>query len=511
MSFPTHFHGLGNAINLRWVDDQGRHHTDRITNWGPTLYTTTNEKDSQYKSLTGENLKQLPFDSIKDAKNFIEEYGSVEGFRLFGNDNWAYQYVDSRWSEEHVSYDETKIKVYYLDIETEVGNEFPEPKLALQRINLITVFDGSTFRVWSFKDTELNDTEYGYPVVKHCLNREDTMLRSFVSWMEGNPPDVLSGWNSAGFDLLYIVRRVRSQLGEDWVKKLSPFGRVSERDHKEGDGVDVTLHGIEHLDYMLLFKKFIPGEREWSLDSVAEDILSENKLHNPFSTFREFYENDWPTFSRYNVRDVQLLVKLDAKLKLMSLCFSVAYMTKVNYTDVLGTVKVWDAFIQNYLRSKNQFVQACYSPPPPADRQIAGGYVMDPKTGRHAHVVSFDATSLYPSIIRTFNMSPETLVQPDELPEDLRPWFDRIQIDEIVSGVDENLTRLLEKHNLSMTANGQFFRRDKAGIMAFLTNMVFEGRVAAKKEMKQWKKELIEVDDQIKAIENELRLLRGNT
>ena len=131
MSFPTHFHGLGNAINLRWVDDQGRHHTDRITNWGPTLYTTTNEKDCQYQSLTGENLKQLPFDSIKDAKNFIDEYGSVEGFRLFGNDNWAYQYVDSRWPEEHVSYDETKIKVYYLDIETEVGNEFPRTETGL--------------------------------------------------------------------------------------------------------------------------------------------------------------------------------------------------------------------------------------------------------------------------------------------------------------------------------------------------------------------------------------------
>lgn len=505
MSFPTHFHGLGNAINLRWVDDQGRHHTDRITNWGPTLYTTTNEKDSQYKSLTGENLKQLPFDSIKDAKNFIDEYGSVEGFRLFGNDNWAYQYVDSRWPEEHVSYDETKIKVYYLDIETEVGNEFPEPKLALQRINLITAFDGSTFHVWSFKDTELNDTEYGYPVVKHCLNREDMMLRSFVSWMEGNPPDVLSGWNSAGFDLLYIVRRVRSQLGEDWVKKLSPFGRVSERDHKEGDGVDVTLHGIEHLDYMLLFKKFIPGEREWSLDSVAEDILSENKLHNPFSTFREFYENDWPTFSRYNVRDVQLLVKLDAKLKLMSLCFSVAYMTKVNYTDVLGTVKVWDAFIQNYLRSKNQFVQACYSPPPPADRQIAGGFVMDPKTGRHAHVVSFDATSLYPSIVRTFNMSTETLVQPEELPEELRPWFDRIQIDEIVAGVDENLSQLLGKHNLSMAANGQFFRRDKQGIIAKLIGDVFNARVAAKNEMKRWKKELVELKDKDGADEKSIK------
>src|SRR5690606_26779761 len=175
-------------------------------------------------------------------------------------------------------------------------------------------------------------------------------------------------------------------------------------------------------------------------------------------------------FVDYNIHDVSLVYKLEQKLKLLSLTFSIAYLVKMNYSDVFGTVKPWDIFIQNSLYKENKFVR-CKTSPGVADRQIMGGFVMTPVPGRYEWVVSFDANSLYPSIIRTWNISPETILAEHEVPDELIKYYDKIQIDELLEDTSE-LSALLKKYNLTMTANGHFFRRDKQGIMPLLTGMV---------------------------------------
>jgi DNA polymerase elongation subunit (family B) len=220
------------------------------------------------------------------------------------------------------------------------------------------------------------------------------------------------------------------------------------------------------------------------------DSLSDSELIELYKKA----DNDckYLSFSRfvdYNIHDVSLVFKLEQKLKLLSLTYSIAYLVKMNFSDVFGTVKPWDIFIQNSLFKVGKFVKCKFSPGV-ADRQIMGGFVMAPVPGRYEWVVSFDANSLYPSIIRTWNISPETILAEHEVPDDLIKYYDRIQVDDLLKDSSE-LAILLKKHKLTMTANGHFFRTDIQGIMPLLTGMVYDGRVEAKNEMKVYKKKLV--------------------
>jgi len=492
MSFYTHFHNRGGAIFLRWVDEHGKRRNSVVKDFQPTLYLKTNE-ETKYRTLEGSYLKPIQTESIKDAKRLIEEYSDVDGFELYGNTNWDYSFINQRWEQE-IKYDESLILVYYLDIETEVSNEFPDPHSAKERINVITIFDGAKFLVWCFQEARPK-MKHPFPVELKVFDSEESMLRNFVTFWSSNYPDIVTGWNTEGFDITYLVNRIRQLLGEDKMKLLSPVGLIREY-NIDSKHRAYEIKGIEHLDYLQLFKKYIAGERDFSLDAVCEEFLGEQKLENPFSTFREFYEKAWDEFVDYNIHDVSLVYKLEQKLKLLSLTYSIAYLVKMNFSDVFGTVKPWDIFIQNSLYKDRKFVRCKFSPGV-ADRQIMGGFVMTPVPGRYEWIVSFDANSLYPSIIRTWNISPETILAEHEIPDELIKYYDKIQVDDLLKDSSE-LSKLLKKYNLTMTANGHFFRRDKQGILPLLTGKVYEGRVEAKNEMKKYKKALVNETDPIK-------------
>jgi len=486
MEFYTHFHQRGGKVYLRCIEN-GVRTTKTISNFKPTLYIPSNT-DSEFKNLHGMPLKQMRFDGIPEAKDFVKTYADVSGMNVYGNCYWGHAAINERYIGD-VAYDETQILAYYLDIETEVGDCFPDPMEALQRINVLTIFDGTAFRVWAFKDSKPT-MEHPGEVYRRTFDDEELMLQDFIRYWHVNCPDVLTGWNIKGFDVPYLINRIMRLFGKDHVKMLSPVSRVYESPSKANFGkTDYDIIGVEIIDYMELFKNFMPGEREsFKLDDVAYDILGGNKLENPYSTFPEFYTNAWDTFVDYNIHDVSLVFQLEQKLKLLSLAYSIAYLVKMNFSEVFGTVKPWDIFIQNELSKVKTFVDADVSPGV-SDRKIAGGFVMDPKVGRFKWVVSFDANSLYPSIIRTWNISPETLVRAEDVPAKLLPWYDRIQIDELLNPTPE-LTELLHIYNFTMTANGQFYRRDFQGVMPKLCEYVYNMRKAAQKELKAKKKQL---------------------
>ena len=175
-----------------------------------------------------------------------------------------------------------------------------------------------------------------------------------------------------------------------------------------------TLDGIAALDYLDLYKKFTYSNQErYTLDHIAFVELGERKDGNPYETFREWYTKDYQSFIEYNIQDVEIVDKLEDKMKLIELALTMAYDAKVNFTDVLGTVRYWDILIYNYLRERNIVI------PQKSDNKkvekFEGAYVKDPQVGMHNWVMSFDLNSLYPHLIMQYSISPENIISPDSL------------------------------------------------------------------------------------------------
>jgi DNA polymerase elongation subunit (family B) len=196
--------------------------------------------------------------------------------------------------------------------------------------------------------------------------------------------------------------------------------------------------------------------------------LGERKDGNPYETFREWYTKDYQSFIEYNIQDVEIVDNLEDKLKLMELTLTMAYDAKVNFTDVLGTVRYWDILIYNYLRERNIVI------PQKSDNKkvekFEGAYVKDPQVGMHKWVMSFDLNSLYPHLIMQYNISPETLVNGGTKPVEG-------MVDEMLDGKVRNDTEYC------MTPNGAFFRKDKRGFLPELMEGIYNDRVKYKRRM----------------------------
>jgi len=199
----------------------------------------------------------------------------------------------------------------------------------------------------------------------------------------------------------------------------------------------------------------------------------------------------WNLFVSYNIRDVELVDQLEDKMRLINLIITMAYDAKCNYADVFSPVRTWDCILHNALLKKNIIV---HNPPPvnpDTDRQIIGAFVKDPKPGQYDWVVSFDAASLYPSIMMTFNMSPETLVDGQKYLADEEKSIVRLLDYEVD-------TKTIHDEGVTMVANGQCFRKDKKGIIPELIEHYFAARQVAKKQMLQEEKKLQHIDEEYK-------------
>jgi DNA polymerase elongation subunit (family B) len=174
--------------------------------------------------------------------------------------------------------------------------------------------------------------------------------------------------------------------------------------------ISFSISGMSQLDYMRFFKKFTYVTMEsYSLNHVASVILGEKKIdYSEFASLNELYTKDHQKFIDYNIKDVQLVERLDDKMGLISLCMTLAHKANVNYDVAFGSTKIWDTYIYNILQKQN--IVLTEQKPVFNDRSIEGAYVKDPIKGMHKWVCSFDLNSLYPHLIMQYNMSPETIV-----------------------------------------------------------------------------------------------------
>jgi len=306
------------------------------------------------------------------------------------------------------------------------------------------------------------------------FNNEYDLLNDFINWwmIEENTPEVITGWNSKLYDIPYIVRRLDRVLGEKLMKRMSPWGLVTEEEtYISGRKyISYDIGGISQLDYLDLYKKFTYTNQEsYRLDHIANVELGQKKLdHSEFDTFKDFYTKGWQKFVEYNIKDVELVDRLEDKMKLIELALTMAYDAKVNFEDVFYQVRMWDTIIYNYLKRRNIVI-----PPKEKsdkDSKYAGAYVKEPIPGMYDWVVSFDLNSLYPHLIMQYNISPETLL------DEKHPT---VTVDKILN---QDLTFELYKDK-AVCANGAMFRKDVRGFLPELMEKIYEDRTIYKKKI----------------------------
>jgi DNA polymerase elongation subunit (family B) len=473
----TYVDQIGSKILHRWVDSKGEHHAE-LANFCPTLYCLSNNEQAEYRGIGKERLEPVHFNTIWDAREFVQKYEDVEGFPIFGNQNWWAQFIQEEytgqidWSMDHLT-------IANLDIEVLMDKGFPDPNKAVSEITCITVgiFNGKT-HTWSTKPYDGCEEDDGSVPFdfEECKNEKEMLFKFLVFWKHLEP-HVVTGWNIDGFDIPYMVNRIRRVLGEEYINHLAPTAKrftkkcVNEREFQ--GNVEYSFNGMVILDYMRLYKKFTFKERErYSLDFICYVELGERKLdYSEYGNLDELWEKNPSKYIYYNVRDVHLVERLDKKKNLMALIFTLSYMCHIRFDDPLSQVRMWDTFIYNQLLDDKVVI-----PPKKAhskNQKYEGAVVFDPQIGMHDWVVSFDLNSLYPHLIMQYNISPEKLVDRYEVDEELD-----FNVLDLVAGTPN--IDFLKDRGLTMTANRQFFEVDSRGFLPAMMDHLYAQRKTVK-------------------------------
>jgi len=441
----------------------------------PTLFVSSN-KETQYKTLDGQYVAKVKPGTVRETKEFIRQYEFVDNFQVFGNERFIYQYISDKYPQDEVKFDISKIRLYTMDIETKSENGFPDVESADQEMLLISMQNYNTKEIitWGQGPFKLKQGNHYYKQ----FNNEFDLLNDFISWWIKNTPDIVTGWNIQMFDIPYLAKRLYRVLGDKVARRLSPWGLCSPKELyiKGRRHIVYDIGGITQLDYLDLYKKFTYTNREsYRLDYIAQVELGQKKLdHSEYDTFKDFYTNGWQKFVEYNIIDVELVDRLEDKMKLIELALTMAYDAKVNYNDVFYQVRMWDNIIYNYLKKRNIVIPPKLSEQ--KDEKYAGAYVKEPKPGKYDWVVSFDLNSLYPHLIMQYNISPETLR------DERHPT---VSVKDIL---EKNLTFEMHKDN-AVCANGAMYRKDKRGFLPELMEKMYNERVIFKKRMLEAKQE----------------------
>ncbi len=467
MRFYTNVQMVGNNFLVRGVDN-GKHFATREP-FNPTLFVPSKRK-TKYRTLEGESVEPIKPGSVRDCREFIKKYDEVENFKIYGNERFIYQYISDNYPEEEIKFDISQIKITTLDIEVKSEHGFPDVESAAEEVLLISIQDYNTkqIRTWGLGPFDNKQPN----VIYKSFKTEYALLSDFIEWwrIEENTPEIVTGWNIELYDIPYLARRLDRVLGEKLMKRLSPWGLVTEKETFIAGRKQLIydVGGVTQLDYLNLYKKFTyKAQESYRLDYIASVELGQKKLdHSEFDTFKDFYTNGWQKFVEYNIIDVELVDRMEDKMKLIELAIVMAYDAKANYADVFYQVRMWDTIIYNYLKKRNIVI-------PPKERsdkdaKYAGAYVKEPKPGKYDWVVSFDLNSLYPHLIMQYNISPETLC------ETRHP---SVTVD-----------RLLEEQEViegdyAVCANGAQYRKDVRGFLPEIMEKIYKDRTIYKKKM----------------------------
>jgi DNA polymerase elongation subunit (family B) len=474
--------------------------------YSPSLYLPS-KKLTNFTSLDGDYLDQKIFGDIRSAKDFIKQFDEVSNApKIYGQTRFEYAFI----ADQHkgmVDYDFDRISVAVVDIEVGSENGFPDPYLANEPITAIAIkYLNGPIYVFGCGDY----ITQGKEIYVKCRD-EHSLCKQFMALWTKKCPDILTGWNTKFFDEPYLINRFRKIIGEDEAKKLSPWNYIGERKTviNGRQMIAYNIMGVESLDYIELYKWYAPGgksQESYRLDAIAQVELGEGKIsYDEYDNLHALYRLNYQKFIEYNIKDVELIIKLEDKLKLIELGVTLAYDTKTNFEDIFAQTRMWDSLTYAYLFEKGIIV-------PPReikekDSAFEGAYVKDVQVGKHDWVASFDLNSLYPHLMMQYNISPETLIDPQDYTDEMR---------EVLSSgvsVEKLLMRQVDTSglaNVTLTPNGQFFRTDMQGFLPKMMEEMYNDRKKFKKLMIQAKKEYEVEKDTTKLYDIEKRIAKYN-
>ena len=371
------------------------------------------DQKGKFKSIFGENLTKV---SAKSFKEFTKEQRIHSGHKLYESDiNPIFRCLE----ENYLGRDAPKLNVAFFDIEVDFDPErgYASPDDAFMPITAIAVhlqwMDTLVCLAVPPKGLKMSDAEEQVKDFPNTVlfDNEGDMLETFLDLIQD--ADVLSGWNSEGFDIPYTVNRVTKVLSKEDTRRFCLWDQLPKKREYEKYGktaVTYDLVGRVHLDSLELYRKYTYEERHtYRLDAIGEMEVGESKTVYE-GTLDQLYNNDFKKFIEYNRQDCALLNKLDKKLKFLDLANTIAHENTVLLQTTMGAVAVTEQAIINEAHHLGMIVPSRPRRDEDLNTQAAGAYVAYPKKGIHEWIGSMDLNSLYPSVIRALNMGPETII-----------------------------------------------------------------------------------------------------
>ena len=461
-----------------WDDVKGLLHFEY------TPYAYRKDSNGKYISLYGDKLSRIT-NFVKNDPDLFES-DIAETTRILVD-----MYGDSDMPSNG-------IVTMTFDIEVEMITGIPDPTQGNNEVTSIAYHDSATDHYTILvldKNRRLQNRTTDNKTVISCSD-EKTLLLKFIDDIHEIQPHIMTGWNCDAFDIPYLYNRIKLILGKKHANNMSVIGELFYSPYRNR----YTIGGTSVLDYMTVYKKFSYKElTSYALNYVSNTELGRGKVEYE-GNLDDLMENDIETFIKYNITDVELIIELDKKLQYIDLVRNIAHVGHVPYEDFVYSSKYLEGAMLTYLKNIGGIV----APNKPADRQekmqalkdsgekgFIGAFVKDPVPGRYEWMYDLDLTSLYPSIIMTLNISPETKIAKIE------DWnaedFLHGKKDKYIIGDDtvskEKLKLFLDKYKYTVASNGVMYSSDKIGLIPAILSDWFDKRVQYKDEMKKWGKE----------------------
>lgn len=496
MAYRNIYYDINNSTVHLWSWDQNGERTKLIEHFEPFLYIES-ENGTDGTSIFQTPLKKIKFKNQYDRINFVKDSSFK---RIFYNISPEQQFLLQKYQKEIYKPDfgSHPLKIFFIDIETYAIDHFSTPESASDPINLITVYDSSSkkYYTWGCKQYHTQDDDVVY---FKCKDEKD-LLKSFVSFWKKNPPDIVTGWNVHGYDIPYIMNRLTNVFDIQYQKKLSPVERVRYRENvainKLGRSINRWfIGGISILDYMELYETLCGGKREsLSLNYISEYELGESKVQIGSTSLSDLADKDWYKFVDYNIQDVKLLVSLEKKLKYLKLIRNLSYRGFIPFEKSMGKVSMITGAVAHQALEQGLIIPTFNIKN--KKESFTGGYVYEPIPGLYEDLITYDANSLYPNTIITLNISTETKI--GKILERSKTQV-KLQLtnNKIVELPLDKFKKLVEQEKLSITSYDVLYTQKFKGIVPILIDKLYTERVDARNKMLEAKKKIQKCKDPI--------------
>ena len=447
-------------------------------------YAYKKSLSGQHTSLFGDKLEKITFFDRDDSSLF--ESDVPETTRIL---------VDTYTNSDIPS---TGHNILFFDIEVEMETGTPDMEKAENAITSIAAYFSNTKKYTVFvldTDNSASKTKLDDSSVEliSCPTEKD-LLKNFYDYYQKNPPTIITGWNCDFFDIPYLFNRTKNILGKKMALRISPIGEHFFSPYRNR----YFFGGVSILDYLTVYKKFTYTQLpSYSLDAVSKKELGRGKIEYE-GNLDELKKNDLKKFIEYNITDVELIVEMNEKLQFIDLVQGICHVGHVPYEDYVYSSKYLEGAVLTYLKRKN-----IVAPNKPADRQermaavresgaekFIGAYVKDPIVGKYEWIYDLDLTSLYPSIIISLNISPETKIGKIDN-WDAEQYIRGVDKEYIVDGevVSKDLVeKFFKAYNYSIASNGVLYKTDEKGVIPSILDAWFDKRVEYKDLMKEYGK-----------------------